>query len=215
MNALERPEAQRPASPASPAGRGSFLQSWYARDTESMLSLLRAANIVDGILITLCYPLALTFSVADLSIFSNLFFFSYCTGFGILLVLFECNTKALRARLKRNFGFMFSFLGRGFFLFFLASLCYISDSGLGTLIAIFTLLNACLNVFAMLTRREFKAGGQLSIWRDPTQNYQSNAASARQFAENNPELARKAAAQAVEVARQNPDAARSAAEAFY
>lgn len=165
----------------------------------------------------MCYPLALIFEAMtiNLSFFSNLFFFAYCTGFGLLLVAFECNTKYLRGRMKDNFGFLFTFLGRSFFLLFLSSLCFVSDYGLGTIIAALTLVNACFNGFVMVSRREFRAGGELSVWRDPTQRYQSNSETARGFAENNPELARRAAAEAVEVAKENPNTARKVVSRFY
>lgn len=181
-------------------------------------SILRKANILNGIMIALVYPLALLVDLATFNLgeyFSRFFYFIYCTFFGLLLVAMECNCGCCRCTkaIRENFGFLYSYVGRAAFLGFVASLCLIANYAFGYVAFGVTVCNAGLNTFVLLTRPEFREGGSLSLYVDPTKAYQSNSRTAAQLAAENPELTQKGVAVGTNIAKENPDLVMRAATA--
>ena len=63
---------------------------------------------------------------------------AYIVFFGLLILCLECNISNLAPKFRRNFGFMFSFIGRTVFLLFCATMCFALAVWLGYLIGAIT-----------------------------------------------------------------------------
>mmetsp|Transcript_24851 Transcript_24851/g.30402 ORF Transcript_24851/g.30402 Transcript_24851/m.30402 type:complete len:142 (-) Transcript_24851:175-600(-) len=133
----------------------------------------------------------------------------------------------IETTVRKYFGFMYSFLGRTVFLFFMGTFCIglkADFESLGIIIGCITFVNALLNCYVMYAHGE--------IYTDPTQKYttaesasaqyvQSNPELAQQafgagaaFAASNPQLAQQGVNAAANYARENPDQAAQAASAY-
>ena len=142
----------------------------------------------------------------------------YLTCFGCLLCCFELRIASVERVVRRLFGFLFSYSGRTIFILFIASLCLgtTGDNGIsiwGIITGVLTFLNAMFNCFVVYSHPAFKSGA-ISKDGDPTAGYKSGDAlaggAALTFAQNNPELAKKAAKGAVNYAKENPEARKAA-----
>ena len=129
----------------------------------------------------------------------------YMTCFGCLLCCFELRISRVEKVVRRLFGFMFSYVGRAGFLFFLAIFCLgiVSDqAALGWVVGVLTCLNALLNCFVIWRHPGFE------LQADPTQSYKHAAdlssAAASSYLASNPELAAQAAATAASTMKENP-----------
>ncbi|KAF0720731.1 Aste57867_73 [Aphanomyces stellatus] len=115
----------------------------------------------------------------------------YVVLFGLLFLLFECRLKSMEARIRTNFGFLFSYNGRAGFIFFIGFLDFGMGSAMGTIAGILMCLNALLNLFIMLKHPEF-ASGAVSKNADPTATYTEGQQAAKSYLQANPEIALQA-----------------------
>ena len=73
-----------------------------------------------------------------------------------------------QVRIRTNFGFLYSFVGRTAFLLFVASICLCAQTASGYFMFAVTFINASVNCLVLATHPAFKKGGQLSPFDDPT-----------------------------------------------
>lgn len=113
---------------------------------------------------------------------------------------------AVAPRLRRNFGFMFSFVGRALFIIFCATMTFAMNNWLGYVVGSLTFLNGFFNGYVICVHPSFKTGA-LSAAADPYGGYTGGEAEMLGYLKANPALAQKAGAAAVKVAAANPDQA--------
>ena len=199
--------------PAQPKGR---LQKIKEANADTVLGWLRYANLANGLCIMTGGVLGFLQPVSSMT---ALAIGAYIILFGCMLFCFECRLKRMEDMVRRNFGFLFSYTGRTIFIMFIATLCLGATnangqvSPIGWVTGIFTFLNAMFNCFVIYQHPAFGNGG-ISRSADPTKGYKSGEAlaggAALTFAQNNPDLAKKAATGAISYAKENPEARNAA-----
>jgi len=184
---------------------------------------------VNCLLIIAVYPLRFspvnfpgTGSTDPLEMFPIYFLTVYTIVFAMIFCCFEADLPFVRDQQARYFRFMYNYLSRFLFMFFIASLCLVSNYWLGYVAGGITVINALFNALVLLIHPGWKLKHLL---RDPTQQYTSTLQAAQQAAGDsarylhakNPDAAAKAAAfarnsaaqagsAAMQFARDNPDA---------
>ena len=193
------------------------LQKIREATPEQVLYWLRVANLSNGLCI-IAGGVASFLTPATLLSMTSIAIAGYIILFGCVLFCFECRLKRMEETIRRNFGFLFSYSGRTIFILFIASLCLgtTGDNGIsiwGIITGVLTFLNAMFNCFVVYSHPAFRSGA-ISKDGDPTAGYKSGDAlaggAALTFAQNNPELAKKAAKGAVNYAKENPEARKAA-----
>lgn len=213
----EAPEAVQPpeftgAAPSSaPAAKPKRepIREW---STQKVLRTLRKANMLNGVAMIVFGILGflnLFFALNITTVTINI----YIMFFGLLLTCLECNFSNLAPKFRRNFGFMFSFLGRIFFIFFSGTMCFASDSILGYIIGAVTMVNALFNGYIVCMHPAFRRGGELSGATDPYKAYTGGASEMLNYIKSNPTLVKKAGAIATNFAAANPQVVMSVASA--
>ncbi|KAF0745857.1 hypothetical protein AaE_008362 [Aphanomyces astaci] len=115
----------------------------------------------------------------------------YVITFGLLFLLFECRLTSMETRIRRNFGFLYSYKGRAGFIFFIGFLDFGMNTTLGTVAGVFMCCNALLNLFIMCQHPEFKSG-HISASADPTTGYTTGNQEAATYLSANPQVAMQA-----------------------
>ena len=132
-----------------------------------LLTYLRITNMINALLVLLVFPLGFITEALTLQI-STAFFTGYSIIFALIIFIFECNCGSWQVRIRTNFGFLYSFVGRTAFLLFVASICLCAQTTSGYFMFAVTFLNASVNCLILATHPAFKKGGQLSPFDDPT-----------------------------------------------
>jgi len=125
----------------------------------------------------------------------------YLICFGCVLCVFEIRIGMFETMVRKRAGFMFTYIGRTLFLFFLATFCFPREQLTTYVVGGFTLANCALNIFVMWKHGE--------MYGDPTGKYSTAEQSGVQYVQDNPDLTRAAVSRATNYARENPDAARA------
>lgn len=115
-------------------------------------------------------------------------------------------------KLRRNFGFMFSFYGRTFFILFCATMLFALNVWLGWLMGVITALNGIFNGYVICVHPAFKSG-ELNARSDPYGGYTGGEDEMLSYLKRNPQLANKAGSAALTIAANNPDFAAQAVTA--
>jgi len=102
-----------------------------------MLNTLRVLNLVNGLLLILADVLLFIVAAANVT-FTSIVLSVFLVFFGLMLTCLECNIGNLAPRFRRNFGFLFSFVGRASFIIFCASLLFALGIWFGYLIGAVT-----------------------------------------------------------------------------
>ncbi|KAK8810453.1 hypothetical protein WA158_007028 [Blastocystis sp. Blastoise] len=124
----------------------------------TILKVMKIANIVFALLLFLCYPVGwlnstpLTFSGVFLSIYSIVF--------AIILIVFEMNIPKIQPFVRKQFGFMFTFSGRTFFILFISSMAFGGEFWFNYLAGIVGIVDALFNCFVTWKHPAFKKGGE-------------------------------------------------------
>ena len=194
------------------------LQQIREATPEQVLYWLRVANLSNGLCIIACGTISFL-SPSTLLSLTSIAIGAYIVLFGCMLFCYECRLKRMEETIRRNFGFLYSYSGRTLFILFIASLCLgtTSDNGgitvLGWITGILTFINAMFNCFVVYSHPAFKSGA-ISRDGDPTAGYKSGESlaggAALTFAQNNPDLTKKAAKGAVNYAKEKPQARKAA-----
>ena len=133
-------------------------------------------------------------------------------GFASFMILFELNIKKLQQKLRSYFGFMFTFIGRTSFLFFICTMLFLAGimgDWLGYVAGGVTLTNAAANCFLFCCHPAFKPGGEMSVYSDSSAAYRPAADELKKYLKENPELAARASKAAtkaaIKAAKENPE----------
>ncbi len=175
------------------------LRCLFHSNEKSAIRYLRISNMINSALVVFAgiYSLLDISKILTLSIpYFMLGFYLAC--FGCLLCCFELRVGAMEQMVREHFGFMFTNLGRTFFLFFLASFCFglvSQQQTLGIIIGVLTILNAFFNLFI-----SYKFG---LFFADPTRQYTTAEGNAAAYIKENPQLARNAVNASIGIAQQN------------
>jgi len=184
----------------------SFLKRFQQKDIRQVLRILRCANICNGACMIVLYPLGFLTQMISFNLTFG-FFAVYCCGFALLLICFECNIGPMQVRLRKNFGFMFTFAGRTIFLLFIASICFASSSSdwiWGNVLGVITVANALFNCAILATHPTFKKGGKLNWMSDPSQSYTGAGEEVQNVIITNPSIARRALQSTANIIVDNP-----------
>ena len=169
---------------------------------QRLLTYLRITNMINALLVLLVFPLGFITEALTLQI-STAFFTGYSIIFALIIFIFECNCGSWQVRIRTNFGFLYSFVGRTAFLLFVASICLCAQTASGYFMFAITFLNATVNCVVLATHPAFKKGGQLSPFDDPTKVGDSLKDVGADIAAQNPSLVAKA----LKAATPSPEAA--------
>lgn len=202
-----------PAAAGGAPRRKSVIKRFQEKEISGVLRTLRMFNICNGLLLFIVYPFTFLSSAATFDITST-FFAAYCVMFALLLICFECNIATFQTKLRRNFGFLFSFAGRTAFLLFTATISMASGSMMGWLLGVLTVFNAVFNAAVLGTHPAFKKDGQLNWTSDPTIGYTTAGQQGKMFIAANPAMAASAINAGMGVAASNPQAASQVASSW-
>jgi len=199
-NAPPPPEGAAPGGAQGPRAGRSTITGW---STGKLKRTLRLANMCNGLSLITLGILVFIVGLSQLS-FTSVTVSAYSVFFGLLLSCLECNIANLARPLQRNFGFMFSFAGRTFFIVFCGSMAFAMGNWLGYLVGSLTLLNGMFNGYVICVHPAFKSG-ELSAQGDPYGGYTGGEKEMLAYLQTKPELAAKAQGAALSFARDNPD----------
>ena len=154
------PPAAAPAAAAAPPERGPLTWS-HSRSVRFM----RLGNACNGVLlVTFAILSFLLPSGSLLPDFSSITLSCYVIFLGLLMCTVELNLSPVQARVRRNFGFLFSYLGRALFVAFSGSMAvamaYSNGSASIILIAVgvATMANALVNLVIIYFNPAFGEG---------------------------------------------------------
>lgn len=203
----EAPETAVPVTTAAEPAKKSSVRDW---STSKVINVLRFANLCNGLLLILGAILVFITGLVSIN-FTTTVLAAYVCFLGLLMTCLECNigSSALRKRLIRYFGFMFSFAGRTIFILFCATVICALSNVLAYIICAVTAINGCFNGYVMCVHPSFR-NGELSATADPSGGYSGGESEMVAFLKSNPALAKKASVVAVKFAQDNPDIARTA-----
>ncbi|KDO19452.1 hypothetical protein SPRG_15357 [Saprolegnia parasitica CBS 223.65] len=178
-----------PSSATPPKSVIQHVRDIKEMETPRLLRYMRVGNILCAIL----QIFAGIGGIASIITFNltAVFVSVYIIMFGVLFLLFECRLSRFEKTLRTNFGFLYSYKGRAFFIFFIGFMDFGTDDGLGYIAGIIMCINAFLNFYAMMRHPEFK-NGNLSSSSDPTVGYAAAHKEAQNFISNNPNIAMQA-----------------------
>lgn len=154
-------------------GLGTVGAGIKAVESSKLLHVIRFVNFINGLALAILWPLVFIFG-GQTPTPNFLAIASYCIVFALMLVAFELHLQRTEQYFRENCGFLFTFSGRTFFLFFLASLAFAATSNGwfgGYIVGIFTLLNSIFNCFVVYWHPAFQKGGPLDPNADPTDTY--------------------------------------------
>lgn len=195
------PEAT--TAPAVKAKRETVAQ-W---PTKKVTRTLRMANMLNGLCMMLTGILVLLVGFVNIS-FTNITVSSYVVFFGMMMMCLECNLGNLAPKFRRNFGFMFSFIGRAIFIVFSATMLFAMDYWIAFIVGGVTMLNGLFNGYLICVHPAFKTG-ELKAAGDPYGGYSGGEDEMLSYLKKRPDLANKATSAAVNLAASNPQAAAS------
>lgn len=140
---------------------------WLQRiPLQKLMLCIRIINVIFAVILFVLYPLsfALHFDKIkeDGSIFTNVMLMIYCCTFAALLLVFEARVAKMDKRMNHLFGFMFSFLGRAFFMCFLGTLAFAGDGILNWVVGSIAIVFAILQCVIMYNHPAFQSDGELS-----------------------------------------------------
>mmetsp|Transcript_626 Transcript_626/g.1574 ORF Transcript_626/g.1574 Transcript_626/m.1574 type:complete len:232 (-) Transcript_626:357-1052(-) len=165
-----------------------------------LLNLINAALIIfAGIYTVIDISKLVTLKVATVAISV------YLACFGCVLCCFEMRISMLEKAVRRRFGFMYTYVGRTLFLFFVATFLIARQTTTTYAIAAITLVNGLINCYVTVKHGEYYA--------DPTGKYSTAEDATATYVQNNPELAQAAIGASVNYARQNPQLAQASLNA--
>lgn len=198
------PPAAAEGAPAPAPKKRTTVREW---STTKLTRTLRLVNLCNGIILILLGVLVFVTGLMSVS-FTSVTVSAYVVFFGTLLSCLECNLSFLSSRFKRNFGFMFSYLGRTGFIVFSGTMALSMANIPGYLVGAATMLNGIFNGYIICVHPAFKSG-ELSAKGDPYGGYTGGEGEMLSYLRSKPELATKAGAAAAAFAKENPGAAMS------
>jgi hypothetical protein len=117
-------------------------------------------------------------------------------------------------RFQRNFGFMYSFLGRTAFIIFAGTMTMALGQWLAYVVGALTVLNGLFNGYIICVHPAFKSG-ELSALGDPYGGYTGGESEMLSYLKKNPQLAQNAGSAAAQFAANNPEVAAQAAPSLF
>jgi hypothetical protein len=162
------------ASPESTGGGGGSSRSCWGKFISCIKGLplrplmlaIRVLNVLLAVLLMLVYPVAFITDweqiQADGGIFTNVMLMIYCTGFSIMLIVFEARVAIMDKRMNHLFGFMFSFLGRALFMCFLGTLAFAGTWVANLVVGSVAIAFAFVQCIIMYNHPAFQTDGELS-----------------------------------------------------
>ena len=98
----------------------NFISEQYkqfkASDIKGLLQFLRWVNFFLALIIIFLTSFSAISSVLTLSV-NLVLLYSFCLLFAGILGLYELHMKKLNERIRRNFGFLFTYIGRSVYIF--------------------------------------------------------------------------------------------------
>lgn len=156
-------------------------QQFKASDIKGLLQFLRWTNFIFSLVIVFFAFFGAINSTLNLSLNLALLY-SFCFLFAGILGLYELHMKKLNERFRKNFGFLFTYIGRSAFIFLYRCLflfiCSIStilfspQTFFYNILGIATLCDSVMNLFVILVHPAFRRG-ELKLTDDPSVGYSS------------------------------------------
>ena len=147
-------------------------------EAEKFARYMRVINI----LLSIFMGLAAVLTLLTLSSMQGIFMAVYTVFFSFMLFIFELRLGSLESGIRDNFGFLFSFWGRTFFLCFMGTLCCALDTIIGYIAGTLMFANTLFNGYVIYKHPSFGKG-------DTTEHYTTAEEGAANWARNNPQTA--------------------------
>eukprot|EP01029_Cantina_marsupialis_P009774 TRINITY_DN22606_c0_g1_i1.p1 TRINITY_DN22606_c0_g1~~TRINITY_DN22606_c0_g1_i1.p1 ORF type:complete len:205 (-),score=33.29 TRINITY_DN22606_c0_g1_i1:203-817(-) len=181
-----------------------------AKNSKQLTAYMRRINVLNGSGNLIVALLATFSTIVSISI-AKFIMGAYAILFSALFVLTELHLRNLEHRIKNYFGFMFSYIGRGFYMLFLASMMLAMMNVLCYIFAAITFVNCLFNFYIMKTHPVFTSG-ELSLTDNPYASYTAGEEDMRAYLRAHPQIAKKVVTTSVNLAKNNPEIAKSAIE---
>ncbi|CBK23692.2 uncharacterized protein [Blastocystis hominis] len=114
----------------------------------------------------------------------------FCVIFTGILSLYELHMKRLNRTIRRNFGFLFTYIGRAIFVFFIATILLSLWNLITIIMAIVFFVLAFNNIIVIVFHPAFSTK-EIKLYDDPTMIYSSGDNEIKSYMVKNPELAQK------------------------
>lgn len=154
-------------------------RQFQASDIKGLLQTLRWANFFLALVIIFLTLLGAFNSALSLSVNLTLLY-SFGFLFAAILALYELHMKKLGARIRRNFGFLYTYIGRSLYIFLyilfqsliysVATILFSPQAFLLQIVGIVAMADAFINVFVILVHPAFRKG-ELKLTDDPSVGY--------------------------------------------
>ena len=142
---------------ATPAGAANAVPSVDAGMlSQPMVQAMHWVNILNAVLIGASASLGLPIIMApgNMASRSQGFVALYMVGFACMLLAFELKLANYEAQMREQFGFMFTYKGRGAFLLFIGCLDFgiaTPEHVTATYVGYYTMLNVVFNMYVLNT----------------------------------------------------------------
>ena len=160
------PESTGAAVQQSPSCWLRFIRWLKAIPLRPLMIAIRVLNVLLAVLLMLVYPVAFITDFekiqTDGGVFTNVMLMLYCTGFSIMLIVFEARVARMDKRMNHLFGFMFSFLGRALFMCFLGTLAFAGTWTVNLVVGSVAIAFAVVQCIIMYNHPAFQTDGELS-----------------------------------------------------
>jgi COPI associated protein len=153
-----------------------------------LISSLRFINWLNGIaLVVLAIVSLLIPSLSLIASYSTIVLSAYVIFLGLMMCTVEIHLGFLQRRIKKNFGFLFTWIGRGIFILFCSSLCFSLNFFAMQLLGALTAANGLLNILILIFRRK-----DFHLTDDPFEDAKSGEELTIAYLKANPQLISKA-----------------------
>ncbi|KAK8791192.1 hypothetical protein WA171_002141 [Blastocystis sp. BT1] len=163
------------------------MASVKSMDIGRALSQLRWINMLLGVIIIVFNIFGILGNLLNPGV---ILMNAFSIVFAGILCLYEMQMKKLGQKLRRLYGFLYTYIGRSLYLVFLGTILFTIDAWYNIVLGIIIILDAAYNVLILFCHPAFK-NGQRKITDDPTQNYTAGESEITNIMKNNPALAQK------------------------
>lgn len=177
------------SSSSSPSPHAYDVRQWSKSKALNTMRLCNCCNgccLIIGAVVAFLIPTGTLFPTA-----ATVTLAAYVILLGILMMCAECNLAMLQRRLRNNFGFMFTYIGRAMYIFFTATVAVALGNQSNYLmwsIGGFTVLNSILNAIIIFSHPSFKSG-EISRDADPSQLSATAEHAVQSYILANPQMA--------------------------
>ena len=164
-------------------------------DVGRALSQLRWLNFALGLIVIVFEVLSVISVIASFDL-AAIILNAFCIIFCGILCLYELQMKRLGRKFRKLYGFLYTYIGRALYIFFIGTVVlstYSNSNTMGFLyliVSIIMIIDSIYNVLIIFFHPAFKNGNR-KITDDPTVAYSAGESEIANVLKKNPNLAQK------------------------